>query len=86
MNPIDPKEVTRPGHKPPMAPPFVDENPEREAVERGLDVAENEIREAVTRGYEESARNDDDPEGFLDDIDYEEEQPERGPDHEPGSI
>jgi hypothetical protein len=55
-------------------------------VERGLDVAENEIREAVTRGYEESARSDDDPEEFLDDIDYEEEQPERGPDHEPGSI
>jgi hypothetical protein len=87
MNPIDPKETTRPQDETPMAPPFVDENTEREAVERGLDVAENETRDAVTDIYEGAARRSDDPEESLDDIDYEEEQARRkGPDHEPGSI
>ncbi len=87
MTPIDPKETTRPQNKDPMAPPFVDENPELEATEQGLEVAENEVREIVTDIYEDAALRSEDPEESLDDIDYEEEQERRdGPDREPGSI
>ena len=68
MNPIDPKQTIRPQDKDPMAPPFVDENPERDATERGMDVAENEIREAVDDVYEDFARRGEDLEESLDDI------------------
>ena len=86
MNPIDPKDTTNPQDKNPMAPPFVDENVERESVNRGLKVAEDEIRDAVTDEYEDAARKSGHPDDNLDDIDYEEEQPRRkGPDREPGN-
>ncbi len=70
-----------------MAPPFVDENPERDLVQQGLDVAEDETRGLITDAYEAAALQgeDKDQEETLDDIDYTEAQPEReGPEREPG--
>jgi hypothetical protein len=87
MNPVDPKQPYRPGDEDPMAPPFVNENIEREAVDRGLDVAENEVRQSMIEIYEDTAMQSEDPEEYLDDIDYEDGQPAHdGPDKEPGSI
>jgi hypothetical protein len=87
MNPIDPKQTVPKNHESPMAPPYVDEDPQMESVQRGLDVAENEIRSVMADVYEAEAKRSDDVDEALDDIDYEQGQPERkGPDHEPGSI
>ena len=44
MTPIDPVEKTRSNPRPPMAPPYVDEDVNEALVENGLDVAENERR------------------------------------------
>lgn len=85
MNPIDPRKPPLQSDDAPMAPPFVDENPEIDLVRQGLDVAEDEIRDAVADAYEADALRSDDPEESLDDIDYAEGQAEReGPDSEPG--
>ncbi len=53
-----------------MAPPYSDENPNREMVEQGLRVAENEKRDAVTDAYENAALSSDEPQAALDDINY----------------
>ncbi len=53
-----------------MAPPYVDEDPDIEMVEKGLHVAENEKRDAVTDAYEDAALSSDDPQTSLDDINY----------------
>lgn len=53
-----------------MAPPYVDENPNLDLVEAGLDEADSEIREAVADAYEASARLSSNPEDDLDDVDY----------------
>ena len=83
--PIDPKETTKKSEAP-IAPPFGDEDPESEGVQRGLDVAEDELRSAVADLYEAEALRSDVVEESLDDIDYEEGQPERSrPAHEPGN-
>jgi hypothetical protein len=55
MSPIDPKE-SAPDPKPPMAPPYVDENPNQASVEDGLEVADEEIRETVADAYEATAK------------------------------
>lgn len=75
--PIDPVEPASPNPKPPMAPPFVDENPNLASVQDGLNVAENERREAVADAYEATARQSDEAEESLDDIDYDDDQNSR---------
>jgi len=83
--PIDPKETTKKSEAP-IAPPFGDEDPGSEGVQRGLDVAEDELRSAMTEVYEAEALRSDDVQEALDDIDYEEGQQERSrPAHEPGN-
>lgn len=52
-----------------MAPPYADENVNEAATEQGLEAAENEIRDLVADTYEEAAKQSDDPETNLDDID-----------------
>lgn len=54
-----------------MAPPYVDEDPNEEMVEQGLEIAENETRDAVLSDYEADALQSEDPSEALDDIDYE---------------
>ena len=69
MTPIDPAEYASQDPRPPMAPPYVDENPNLASVRQGMDVAEDERREMVADDYELAARGDDDAEDELDDID-----------------
>lgn len=68
--PLDPAQPASSVQKNPMAPPYVDENPNMEMVERGLEIAENEKRDAVIATYEKDALSSDDSEAALDDIDY----------------
>ncbi|MES2661416.1 MAG: hypothetical protein V4689_22540 [Verrucomicrobiota bacterium] len=70
MTPIDSAIPACPDPKPPMAPPYVDENPNLELVEEGLAEADNETREAVADGYEADARLSNEPEEVLNDIDF----------------
>ncbi len=70
MTPIDPVTPAAADPKSPMAPPYVDEDPNLALVEEGLDVAENEIRDAVADDYEASARLSEDEEEELNDIDF----------------
>jgi hypothetical protein len=65
MTPIDPKETASSDPKPPMAPPFVDENPNRASVEDGLEVAENESRQTVADAYEATAKEEGNEEELL---------------------
>lgn len=73
MNPIDPAKRVSDKDESPMAPPYVDEDPNLASVEDGLDAAEDELRDTVADAYEASAKESEDPEEALDDIDYEEE-------------
>jgi hypothetical protein len=66
MTPIDPKETVPTNPKPPMAPPYADENPNRASVEDGLEVAENESRETVADAYEATAKEQGNEEELLD--------------------
>lgn len=78
MNSSDPKPVHP--SRPPMAPPYVDEDVELTLVEQGLREAEAETRGAVADAYEEAARLSDDPDEALDDIDFSDEEEDlRGP-------
>lgn len=70
MTPIDPVESASADPRSPMAPPYVDENPNLALVQEGMDAAENEVRQAVADDYEASAKLSDDEEGELDDIDF----------------
>ena len=70
MTPIDPVEKTRSNPRPPMAPPYVDEDVNEALVENGLDVAENERRETMADTYEANAAQSDESGEELDDIDY----------------
>ncbi len=70
MCPIDPVEPAEASPKPPMAPPYVDDNLGLEVTEDGLRAAEDDRRDAVTGAYENEAMNSDDPEEALDDISY----------------
>ena len=70
MCPIDPVESSEASPKSPMAPPYVDDNLGLEAVQDGLDAAEDDRRDAVTSAYEDEAMESDDPEEALDDISY----------------
>lgn len=53
-----------------MAPPYIDDNPEIEMVEKGLRIAEIEKRDAMISQYEKRAIAGSDPEKALDDISY----------------
>lgn len=70
MMPIDPVQPASSVQQNPMAPPYVDEDPNAEMVKKGLDVAENEKRDAVVDSYESAALSSDEPEAALDDINY----------------
>lgn len=70
MTPIDPLQSNHHNQRESMAPPYVDENPIRELVQQGMDIAENEKRDAVIDIYETRARASDDPSRALDDIEY----------------
>ncbi len=70
MTPIDPVKSASTDPRASMAPPYVDENPEMTLVEQGLDTAENEVREAVADEYQASAKQSDDEDEELDDIDF----------------
>lgn len=70
MFPIDPVTPESASPRPPMAPPFVDENVNLESVLDGLEAAENDICNAVTDSYEANALGSDYPEEELNDIDY----------------
>jgi hypothetical protein len=62
-----------------MAPPYVDEDANEAMVDRGLEVAEDELRDVVADSYEEGARGAGDPEQMMDDIDYAEAEEDDGP-------
>ncbi len=68
--PLDPVEPATSDNANPMAPPYVDEDPNRAMVEKGMRVAENEKRDAVVDSYESAAAQSDEPEEALDDIEY----------------
>ena len=70
MNIIDPVTHASEDPRSPMAPPYVDEDPELAMLQEGLEAAENEIRDAVADAYEASARLSDDPQESLNDIDF----------------
>ena len=70
MSAIKPVSPASADPRSPMAPPYVDEDPELAMLQEGLDTAENEIRDAVAEAYEARARLSDDPQAALDDIDY----------------
>jgi hypothetical protein len=70
MSAIKPVSPASADPRSPMAPPYVDEDPELAMLQDGLDTAENEIRDAVAEAYEARARLSDDPQAALDDIDY----------------
>ena len=70
MMPLDPIQPASSVTRKPMAPPYVDEDPNMEMVENGLEVAEDEKRDAVTDLYEDAALASDETEAALDDIDY----------------
>lgn len=70
MNTTDPITLASADPRSPMAPPYVDEDPELAMLQEGLEAAENEIRDAVADAYEASARFSDDPQEAFDDIDY----------------
>lgn len=71
MYPLDPVQPSnREENSSPMAPPYVDENPNVELVEKGMRIAENEKRDAVTDTYEEQALESEETTAALDDIAY----------------
>ncbi len=70
MCPIDPVEPSEVSPKPPMAPPYFDDNLGLETTRDGLEAAEDDRRDAVTRGYEDAAMDSENPEEALDDIAY----------------
>lgn len=74
MPPIEPVITTRVDPRNSMAPPYIDEDPNEEMVEQGLEVAEDEMRDAVVSAYEASALLSDDVSEALDDIDYESDE------------
>ena len=70
MTPIEPSKVSTADPRSPFAPPYVDDDPEKEMVQMGLNEAEDEIRDAVAAKYEASALVSGDPEASLNDIDF----------------
>ena len=70
MMPLDPVQPASTENQNPMAPPYVNEDPDMEMLEKGLQVAENEKRDAVIDSYEDAALSSDDPQAELDDINY----------------
>lgn len=79
MPPIDPVASASASPLAATAPPYVNEEPNLEMVQQGLDLAEEEVREAVTDAYEEGALLSEYPQESLDDIDYENGDEESGP-------
>ncbi len=76
--PVDPTPHPVPDPRATFAPPFLDEDPDIELVQQGLDEAEDEAREAVAEAYQTSALLGDEPEESLDDIDFTEAEGESG--------
>ncbi len=70
MFPLDPVQPAAQSPKSSMAPPYVNEDPNIEAVEQGLEMAEEDIRDAVVDQYEEKAIAAGASEEVLNDISY----------------
>ena len=70
MTPIDPTNTVPPAPRSSTAPPYVDEDPNIDLVQRGIDVAEDETRDAVADAYEAGARVSGDSPEAMDDIDF----------------
>ncbi len=70
MTPIDPAQAVPLTRKSSTAPPYVDEEPNIALVQQGLELAEDETRDAVADAYQEGARQSEDSEESMDDIDY----------------
>ena len=70
MTPIDPTNTVPPAPRSSTAPPYVDEDPNIDLVQRGIDVAEDETRDAVADAYEAGARESGDSPEAMDDIDF----------------
>ncbi len=79
MTPLDPVTSVSPTRRSATAPPYIDEDPNRAMVERGLEAAENETRDAVAELYESSALRSEDPAEALNDIDFEESAEDQEP-------
>lgn len=80
MTPLDPKEGVPPGDvriKLPATPE--DDRLDEESVASGVEAAETDLREAVESAEEDSAREADDPEANLDDIDHSTPEGPEGP-------
>lgn len=72
MTPIDPARPAEPSPRSPAAPEYVNEDPNIESVEQGLEAAENELRDEVADEYEDAAAKSSDEDAALDDIDHSE--------------
>ena len=70
MTPLDPAETTKKQNESPMAPPYVDDDPNMELTEQGMRAAENERRDEVTGGYEAAATQSSESDEALDGISY----------------
>lgn len=79
MTPIDPTRPAKPSPRSPAAPRYVDEDPNIDSVEQGLEAAENELRDEVADRYEEAAVDSPEEKAKLDDIDHGEAGEPDGP-------
>ncbi|WP_411828075.1 hypothetical protein [Luteolibacter sp. AS25] len=79
MYPIDPVISASSSPDSPMAPPYVDEDPNAEMVEMGLKEAENERRDEATLANEEEALDSEDREEALDSVNYPIDDTKNGP-------
>ena len=70
MTPLDPAETTKKQNESPMAPPYVDDDPNMELTEQGMRAAENERRDEVTGGYEAAATQSSESDEALDGISF----------------
>lgn len=70
MYPLDTAQAVPSHQSHPMSPPYVDEDPNQEMTDLGMEIAEDEKRDLATDEYESEALSSEDPEEALDDIDY----------------
>lgn len=76
MTPIDPATAVSPFTRSATAPPYVDEDPNIDLVQQGLDAADDEIRDTMAEVYETRALASDEQSESLDDVDFTEAEEE----------
>jgi hypothetical protein len=76
MTPIDPATAVPPSTRSATAPPYVDEDPNIDLVQQGLDAADDEIRDTMAEVYETRALASDEQAESLDDVDFTEAEEE----------